>query len=57
MPDVNTIELNLPTSIAAFVTANPDMTFTIVLNARMTWERRMQAYQHELKCFLQALFA
>ena len=48
MPDVNTIETNLPTSISAYVIANPDASYTIVLNARMTWERRLKTYEHEL---------
>mgnify|MGYP006866776361 CR=1 FL=1 len=48
-PDVNTIEAALPTTIPAYVVANPDDTFTIVLNSRMTFERRMQSYWHELK--------
>lgn len=48
-PDVNTIEVELPTTIPAYVVSNPDMTFTIVLNSRMSWERRMQAFRHEMK--------
>lgn len=48
-PDVNTIEINLPTSISAYVMANADASYTIVLNARLTWERRLQAYQHEIE--------
>lgn len=47
-PDVNTIELNLPTTISAYVVTNTDMSYTIVLNARLTQERRLQAYQHEM---------
>ena len=46
--DVNTVEADLPTTIPAYVIANPDDTFTIVLNSRMTRERRMQSYRHEL---------
>lgn len=48
-PDVNVIEANLPTSIAAYVTANTDASYTIILNARLTWERRLQAYHHEIE--------
>ena len=47
-PDVNTVEANLPTTIAAYVVSNSDLSYTIVLNARLTYERRMQAYCHEL---------
>ncbi len=48
-PDVNAIELNLPATISAYVIANADTSYTIVLNARLTWERRIQAYRHEMK--------
>lgn len=48
-PDVNTIELNLPTSISAYVISNADTSYTIVLNSKLTWERRFQAYLHELE--------
>lgn len=47
--DVNTIEISLPTTISAYVVSNPDSSFTIVLNSRMTFERRMQSYRHELQ--------
>jgi len=47
--DVNVREINLPTTISAYVASNPDATYTIFLNSRLTWERRMQAYQHELE--------
>lgn len=47
--DVNVIETNMPTSVAAYVTSNADATYTIFLNARLTWERRLDAYQHELR--------
>lgn len=47
-PDVNTIETNLPTSISAYVVSNPDASYTIILNSRLTWERRMKAYLHEM---------
>ena len=48
-PDVNVIEADLPVSISAYVVPNADMTFTIVLNSRMAWERRVEAYKHELQ--------
>lgn len=48
-PDVNTIELNLPTSISAYVVSNPDFSYTIVLNSCLSWERRLQAYKHEME--------
>lgn len=47
-PDINTIEVDLPTSISAYVVANCDASFTIVLNARMTYEHKRASYLHEL---------
>ena len=46
--DVNTQLADLPTSISAYVVSNPDGSYTIILNARLTWERKRQAYLHEL---------
>lgn len=48
-PDVNTIELSLPTSISAYVVSNSDLSYTIVLNSCLSWERRRQAYLHEME--------
>ena len=48
-PDVNTAEINLPTTIPAYVVSNADTSYTIVLNARVSWERRFEAYTHELR--------
>ena len=47
--DVNVNLANLPTSISAYVVSNSDGSYTIMLNARLTWERRRQAYLHELE--------
>lgn len=47
-PDVNTLEVDLPTTLPGYSVANSDNTFTIVLNAKLTFERRMQTYQHEM---------
>lgn len=51
-PDVNTLEYNLPVSIAGYTVLNADNTYTVILNARLTFERRMQAYQHEIQHIL-----
>ncbi len=48
-PDVNVIEANLPARISAYTVLNPDTSFTVVLNARLTWERRLEAYEHEIE--------
>lgn len=46
--DVNTIEVDLPTTISAYVVANSDCSYTIVLNAKMSFERKREAYLHEI---------
>ena len=51
-PDVNTLELNLPVTIAGYTVSNADNTYTVVLNSRLTFERRIQAYTHELQHIL-----
>lgn len=48
-PNINTLETDLPTTIAAYVVSNSDLSYTIILNARLTFERRMEAYKHELR--------
>lgn len=46
--DVNTILADMPCSIAAYTIANADTSYTVVLNSRLSHERLLQAYQHEL---------
>ncbi len=48
-PDVNTILVNLPNTISAYTVYNLDMSYTIVLNARLNYERQLLAYHHEMK--------
>ena len=47
--DVNVFLADMPVSIPGFAKANPDSTYTIILNSRHTQERRLMAYQHEMK--------
>lgn len=47
-PDVNIIEVDLPTTISAYVVSNCDCSFTIVLNAKMSFEHKRISYLHEL---------
>ena len=47
--DVNVILLNLPTTTAEAVTENPDGSFTIIINARLSNERQLRAYEHAIK--------
>lgn len=46
--DVNTILADMPCSIAAYTIANADMSYTVVLNSRLNYERQLLAYHHEL---------
>lgn len=47
--DVNTVLADMPCSIAAYTIANADMSYTVVLNSRLNYERQLLAYHHELK--------
>lgn len=47
--DVNTILADMPATIGAYTVSNADMSFTIVLNARLSYERQLLAYHHEMK--------
>lgn len=47
--DVNTILADMPGSIGGYTICNPDTTYTIVLNARLSYERQLLAYHHEMK--------
>lgn len=47
--DVNTILADMPCSISAYTVVNADMSYTVVLNSRLNYERQLLAYHHELK--------
>jgi len=47
--NISTIYANLPTSIPAYVVQNSDMSYTIVLNSRLSRERNIVSYWHEMK--------
>lgn len=46
--DVNVILADLPSRISAYTVANPDLSYTIVLNSRLNHERQLLAYHHEM---------
>ena len=46
--DVNVVLADMPGTIPAYSVANPDLSYTVVLNSRLNYERQMQAYVHEL---------
>lgn len=47
--DVNVILADMPGTISAYSVANPDLSYTIVLNSRLNYERQLLAYYHEMK--------
>lgn len=49
---VNVQILDFGNSIPAAVTANDDGSYSIFINARISYENRIQAYQHELRHIL-----
>ncbi|MDO4325145.1 MAG: hypothetical protein Q4E24_03765 [bacterium] len=46
--DIGVHFLNMPTKVKEQVVFNEDGSFTIFINARLTYEQQMQAYQHAL---------
>lgn len=48
MKDINILYANMPTSIRSYVVSNADMTYTIVLNCRLSHEQNILSYSHEL---------
>lgn len=47
--DVNCINVDMPSTIKSFTVYNSDMTYTIVLNSRLTREQRLISYHHEMQ--------
>lgn len=47
--DVNTILADMPGSISAYTISNADLSYTIVLNSRLNFERQLKAYHHEMR--------
>ena len=45
--DIHSVLATLPYSIKAYVVANPDMNFTIVLNDVLSFEQNRKSYLHE----------
>ena len=45
--DIHSVLATLPGSIKAYVVANPDMSFTIVLNDALSFEQNRKSYLHE----------
>ncbi len=45
---IYTYYLDMPTTIKSFVVSNNDMTFTVIINAKIGRDQQLKAYQHEL---------
>lgn len=45
--EIHSVLATLPSSIKAYVVANADMSFTIVLNDALTFEQNRKSYLHE----------
>lgn len=46
--DVNCIMLDMPSQIKGYTISNPDNSFTVVLNSKLTHEQRLISYRHEI---------
>lgn len=47
--EIFTYYANMPTTIRSFVVSNSDMSFTIIINARISSDQQLRAYLHELR--------
>ena len=47
-PEYNVLYQDMPTTIHSFVRCNPDTSYTIVINARLSNDGRLKAYDHEI---------
>lgn len=43
---------DMPTTVRSFVRANPDGSFNIVINSRLSYESRIARYDHEMRHIL-----
>lgn len=46
--NIYTYYIDMPTTIKSFVVSNNDMSFTIMINAKMGKEQQLLAYEHEI---------
>lgn len=48
LEDITTTIVDMPTTIRSYVIAGLDSTFCIVINAKLSHEAQLKAYQHEI---------
>ena len=46
MDDIYVYIVDLKSSVPEIVTQNPDGSYTVILNARYSYERQMESYRH-----------
>lgn len=46
--DVNCIMLDMPSQIKGYTISNPDNSFTVVLNSKLTHEQHLISFKHEI---------
>lgn len=46
--DIQTRLADLPTTIGGYVIKDMDDTYTIILNSKLSYERNLESYMHEL---------
>lgn len=46
--DITVIYADMPATIKAYTVSNPDCTYTIVLNSRLSREQHLMSYHHEI---------
>lgn len=45
--EIHTVLADMPCNIKSYVVANADMSYTIVLNAALSYEQNRESYLHE----------
>lgn len=48
MSDIFVRYLDMDVNVSEHVIQNPDGSYTIFINSRLTWERQQEAYEHAL---------
>lgn len=49
MDGVNVVFADMPTSVRSYIAANADMSYTIILNSKLSHEQHLISYRHELE--------
>lgn len=49
MDGINVLYADMPTTVRSYVVNNIDMTYTIILNSRLSHEQNLISYAHEIR--------